>query len=343
MSHETLPDDIHELLAGYVLGDLDSAEAEQLQRLLQQQPELQQEIYTLQAAFATLPYGLEPTEPQSTLKSNLLQHVGDPVAPVLPAPDGATAIADPQTVSSDLGSNVLPLQTRFRPRHSIVKRLERVKQGIRTLSVPRLTGSAAAALLVVFGVSTILQLHRQVEQLEARLAKTLPDSELIIEPANSAIATLWPGIQDLIQDHLQSVQRQRGVADVPAAQMADLASPLNLDAHDLAHLPTLPYDQGLLIGGSNCQLGKTKGVRLSYRWLEQSVLQPGSSPAAQTISAYQLQVAADEFPQLPSTSVALKQADGVNALIWKQQDYVYALVAELPLETLEKLAHQLQS
>lgn len=344
---EDIPENIHELLAGYVLGDLDSAEAEQLQQLLQQQPELHQEIQALQAAFAIVPCSLESPAPVPALKFRLLQKAQQQLETSTLQNDSlldSRSLVSAQEASPVLQTSSLRVSS-LRQRSSITPFVRRLMQVVQPLCTPKFVGGALASILVAFGLSTIFELQQQVKQLEARVAQNLPNSELTIEPAHAAITTLWPGIQELIEDHMQSVQRQQGVADVPASQTRDLARALNISANKLEYLPTLPYNQGLLLGGSNCQLGQTKGIRLSYRWLGQSLWgadQASDSQTAHTISAYQLHVAADEFPQLPSTSIAFTQADGTNALIWQKRTYVYALVAELPVETLKTLAQNLQ-
>ncbi|MEO0408350.1 MAG: hypothetical protein AAF289_13465, partial [Cyanobacteria bacterium P01_A01_bin.135] len=312
MTHP-LSDDVRELLAGYVLGDLDSAEAEQVQQLLQQRPALQQEIQGLKAALAVVPCGLDLAEPAPDLRAQILQQAESlPVVPVTPVEATADNSWGPRYTHHPV--QVSPMRARpIASRLARWFRLERV-------------AVAAASVVLVLGASTILRLNRQVAQLEAQLLQDLPASKLTIEPANSAIATLWPGIQALIQDHGRSLQRG---ADVAALRPADLAQPLDLNADELANLPALPYDQGLLLGGSNCQLGKTKGVRLSYQWRDSALpsspdgpLMPITHPqqagaTAHTVSAYLLHASADEFPQLTEGSLALTQTDGTNALMWQ--------------------------
>ena len=56
------PQEIQELIAGYVLGDLSSAEAEEFRSLLLQLPELQAEVTSLQEVLAMMPYGLDEAE-----------------------------------------------------------------------------------------------------------------------------------------------------------------------------------------------------------------------------------------------------------------------------------------
>ncbi|MBD0337602.1 MAG: anti-sigma factor [Cyanobacteria bacterium Co-bin13] len=72
MTPPTLPDNWQELLAGYVLGDLDSEELAQVQLLLRDHPELEDEVRSLQATFDGLPYGLEQQTPPPPLRSRVM-------------------------------------------------------------------------------------------------------------------------------------------------------------------------------------------------------------------------------------------------------------------------------
>lgn len=60
-------------MAGYALGDLSSEEAESLQRLLSENPELASEVDQFQEVLALMPYGLpDESEPPSRLRDAIL-------------------------------------------------------------------------------------------------------------------------------------------------------------------------------------------------------------------------------------------------------------------------------
>lgn len=63
---------IEELLAGYAFGDLDLEEAEELQQILLEHPELEIELQSLQEVLATLPYALPEIQPSPQLRQNIL-------------------------------------------------------------------------------------------------------------------------------------------------------------------------------------------------------------------------------------------------------------------------------
>ncbi len=66
------PEQIQELLAGYVLGNLSPEEAEILQELLAAQPELGHEVNQLQEVLATMPYSLPESYPSQQVRSSLM-------------------------------------------------------------------------------------------------------------------------------------------------------------------------------------------------------------------------------------------------------------------------------
>ncbi|MEM8809943.1 MAG: hypothetical protein AAGF01_28325, partial [Cyanobacteria bacterium P01_G01_bin.38] len=91
-------------------------------------------------------------------------------------------------------------------------------------------------------------------------------------------------------------------------------------------MPTLASPQAKLLGGSPCQFGKAQGLRLTYQL-----------PTEQTVSVYQIDLNGDQFPQFLETHVTLRDHD-VNLIFWREQDYLYALAADLPLTDLQTLA-----
>lgn len=75
MTGREIPEQLAELMAGYVFGNLTSEEAEALQQQLTEHPELYLEIERLQEVLDLLPYGLPTIEPPPSLRSALLATV----------------------------------------------------------------------------------------------------------------------------------------------------------------------------------------------------------------------------------------------------------------------------
>lgn len=71
MSEHLTPEQ-RELVAGYVLGDLEPEELERFQVLLHDHPGVEAEVLNLQEALGMMPYGLASPEVPAVLKSNIL-------------------------------------------------------------------------------------------------------------------------------------------------------------------------------------------------------------------------------------------------------------------------------
>ena len=71
---------LDELLAGYVLGDLSPEEAETLRQRLEANPNLATEVQHLQQVLAAIPYALPEAPPPDRLRDKLLNSIAAPVA-----------------------------------------------------------------------------------------------------------------------------------------------------------------------------------------------------------------------------------------------------------------------
>ncbi|MEO0490908.1 MAG: hypothetical protein AAF215_13005 [Cyanobacteria bacterium P01_A01_bin.123] len=301
MTTPLTPQEIKELAAGYVLGDLSSEEAEQFQKYLAEIPALRAEVSALQEALAMMPYGLPEEKPETQLRSQIL-----------------TVAQTELTQQSKIVP--VPIRTpRFKPR------------------LPWLISSIAAGLAIAFGLST-LTLTGQVRTLNAQLQTQFPNTQPIgpaitISPTETAVEQTESALSWLLQDHQKSLANPNGPVDFVAHQPDEIPRQLRSFQTTVAALPLLPGDQGELLGGSNCQIGKTNGLRLTYQL-----------SANQTVSAYQLDLDDNQFPQLRQfsqfqlTYITLYQPDGTGIVLWRDEDYLYAVVANLPPADLQALA-----
>lgn len=280
MNYPRSPQDIQELAAGYVLGDLDSAEAEEFRALLAELPELAAEVAALQEALAMMPYGLDEAEPEEDLRSQILVAAQSEWGQPLPQ---------------------IPTRRRFRFRSM---------------------GTAAAGLAIVCGLAT-LHLSSQVYRLQQDRYAQSSDAP--------SLTQTWSGLSQLLQDHQKSLANPDGPVDVVVQQPDDIPSLLQGFQTTVASLPLLPAQKGTLLGGSRCQFGKNQGLRLTYQL-----------PRNTTVSAYQLAVADEEFPEFESAQLTLQQPDGTGVVLWREEDYLYALVAELPTAELQSLAYAIE-
>ncbi|MBT9312121.1 anti-sigma factor [Leptothoe kymatousa] len=270
------PQEIQELAAGYVLGDLTSTEAESFTALLAQMPELQAEVAALQEALAMMPYGLEEEAPAMGLRSQILSAAQAEIYPPLPATDPV-------------------LQQRPRPKWVL------------------------GALVVALAMGLVTWRSTQVRFAQA------PTSELATA---NGISQTWSGLSQLLNDHKRSLSNPDGPVDFVVQQPTDIPSLLSGFNTTVAALPLLPAKQGMLLGGSNCQLGETAGLRLTYQLATDK-----------TVSAYQLVVKDEEFPEFQAAQLTLQQPDGTGIVLWRDDNYLYALVAEMPTAELQSLAY----
>jgi anti-sigma factor RsiW len=194
---------------------------------------------------------------------------------------------------------------------------------------------AASAAVVLGGTS--LWLSYRVVTLQAQLAaaenfaelaadSANADPALTVSPAEPLLNDQWPGLLQLVQDHSGSLVRSQGPVDIAATDLSVLSTQLARSEQ----LPALTAAQAQLLGGTPCQFGNAEGVRLTYQL-----------PNNETVSVYRVDLQGDQFPQFPETYVTLKHRN-VNLILWRDQDYLYALAAALPLPDLQTLAHTLE-
>ncbi len=73
MTEPLPPEQLEELMAGYVLGDLSPEEAEEFRRLVAENPDLDTEVNHLQEALGLMPYALPEVMPPPRLRSAILE------------------------------------------------------------------------------------------------------------------------------------------------------------------------------------------------------------------------------------------------------------------------------
>jgi len=300
------------------LGDLDSDEAELFQLLLVANPALQDEVAALRDALSVMPYGLADVDVDSQVRSQLLAkteaelelHQADPYLTDATVTDTTVTdaiVTGTTTTEADvsLGDHTPSFSAKPSAAASTFPSPTRSR-------LPWLVSGLAA----VCGVAA-LQLNSQVRLLQAQTVQTT-------DPVS--VVQTWSGLDDILQDHQKSIQNPDGPVDFVVGRPSDVLDLLSGFQTTVAALPILP--QGTLIGGSNCQFGKTQGLRLTYQLATN-----------QTVSAYQLDLAGQTVPTLQSAQLTLQQADGTGMVLWRNANYLYVLVAALPIPELQTLAH----
>jgi anti-sigma factor RsiW len=140
-------------------------------------------------------------------------------------------------------------------------------------------------------------------------------------------------LDDLVKDHLRSAHRESGPADVPSADPAEILERFRVKLPSSSPVPVITHEGARLVGGSFCQLGKTKGIRFTYQ-VEQG----------KTVSLYQLdQSGQAAFPQSASGRLYVGQPQSPGIVLWKDERFLYALVGELAQQDLQRLASHMGS
>ncbi|MEL6384015.1 MAG: hypothetical protein AAFQ89_16495 [Cyanobacteria bacterium J06626_18] len=339
MNPSPLSDDLQTLAAGYVLGDLSSDEMAQFQQLLAVHPELAQIVESLQETLSLLPYGLPQQTPDVSVRSRLLGTVKASIssapAPTSPEPiptrrqttqrrRPSWAMRWVAAVVVGLGSCSLWLT------HRVVSLQAQLK-----------TAQHFAEIAITDGAVVTPALEGQLEHktLVGRGAEGPEGGEgadsggmsfereiLTVSPADTLLQQQWPGLPQLVQDHRKSLMRSQGPVDVAARNPNTLVGQFPLSNQ----IPAIASSQVTLLGGSHCQFGAAKGIRLTYRL-----------STDQTVSVYQIDLEGEDFPKLADANITLNYRN-VNLILWREEDYLYALAAELPLTDLQTLAQTME-
>ncbi len=139
-------------------------------------------------------------------------------------------------------------------------------------------------------------------------------------------------VDELVKDHIRSVTKESGPVDFPSADLAKIVQHFREQFPLPSQVPVLIHEGSRLMGGSFCQLGQTKGIRFTYE------LGKG-----RTVSFYQLERSErTPFPRPGSGHLYVGQPQGPGMVLWGDEHFLYALVAELPPEDLQRLASHMR-
>lgn len=147
-------------------------------------------------------------------------------------------------------------------------------------------------------------------------------------PAHSFLA------EEILADHLGSLRRAGGPADLPTPDPAAVIERLRPSVHVPDDIPG-PRDADItLVGGSYCQLMSTKGIRFTY-----------AVGRDRTVSVYYLERPPEAaIPVRGTRPLFVGYVEGSprpGAILWRDERFLYALVGDLPPPALERLAQAL--
>ncbi len=301
MSHLS-PERLQELAAGYVLGDLSSEERQVFKTQLELHPELAEEVRHLQDVLGAMPYGLPETPPPAGLRDRIL----------------VAAMTETETdMSDDFGAQ----QGSVIPFHPPSRRLPWQRWGKRWA-----TGVAAvlaAALLV-----DNLRLRDQLSYTQAQL-RGQETSEMLVAPLDAVLVSQWDGLTEITEDHLKALTRTEGPMDYNADNLTSIIERFDSQFAFSETNPVIQKTGIELMGGTLCVFGKIYGMRYTY-----------TTETGQTLSFYQIDTREENLalPDLGTGKLYVSQPGKPRMILWSEEDYVYAIVAELPADDLRSLS-----
>lgn len=221
MTGPLLPENIEELMAGFVLGNLSSEEAEEFTQLLIEHPELEIEVQRLQEILEVMPYALPEVAPPPSLRQSILD--------TALAQSEADAVITPE-----------PLPASKQSKRALWGRLKG--------SPRQWTGiiCGAASLLVLTLALENYQIRLQVSKMQATVARLASDNYQIsrqVETMQAKVARREDVISMLQQPDVHVVPL-KGMEQASAAAGSMLTTPDEPHAIlVLKNLPVLPEGQ----------------------------------------------------------------------------------------------------
>ncbi len=151
---------------------------------------------------------------------------------------------------------------------------------------------------------------------------------LLLAPGPAAPTSL---VEEIVTDHLRSVARATGPADVPSGDLATILGQFRDRVRIPIRVPGLASHGLRVVGGSFCQLRATKGIRFTYEL-----------GTGQTLSFYELERPTRAAFPLPGEGRfyfgPLEPGRGPRLVLWSDGQSVYAFVGEIPPSEIQRLA-----
>jgi len=183
-----------------------------------------------------------------------------------------------------------------------------------------------SALSAVGVVSVALPWLRQRYEIRQFVSSWIPGHAEV-----DSSLTAWQGLQLLLEDHTrvqQATQAESTPAILDPTEQEEIYATLEQVFGETGGLQTLTGDNIYLLRGNHYEQPHLHGLRLTYRLGEQNPATSGT-----VITVYQLQPQGEQDLWLPGR-VFIEASNGTNVLVWRSQSTIYAIAAQLPLETL---------
>ncbi len=287
-----------ELAAGLVLGNLDAKEFQELQQAMAAQSITTEDLVALIQLENHLQEGSEFQE-------------------ATPPPAG-------------LRSQILKAATTNRTRRGSDDRL---KQPRRPSFWPLALGGCAVASAIGLAINNG-SLRQQLARAERQQAlwegvATQPSSsDTTAKTASPSLPlALVATTQQVFDDHLAALGRDRGPADFPSNRLDAVWEHFRSAGVLSSPPPSLAVKEAELLGGSPCWFKAAQGVRFNYALQEDK-----------TVSFYQLKPSSAAKLTGKAGPVYVNSADGTNMVLWSDENVLYAIVGSLPFPALQRLA-----
>ncbi|MDC0831493.1 hypothetical protein POG22_00505 [Geitlerinema sp. CS-897] len=311
MTNALPPERLQELAAGYVLGDLSSEEAECFQAYLQQDPQLAVEVARLYEVLGVMPYGLPNAPPPPRLRNNIL----------------AAATSEPPAENPIAAE---PSEDPARPEPKIAPFPESPRCFRRRWGGWQVWTSGIAAVAAVALAADNFRLRQNLQDAEVELAWERADFGALVMPSEAVLANNWDGLEQLADDHMDAMSRKQGPMDFNSSDLAAIIDRFDRQFEFDDTTPTIARRDVRLMGGSLCEFGKIPGLRYTY-----------TTDDNHTISFYQIDTRTDRLslPKTGSGKLYISQPGKPRIVLWADNTYIYAIVAELPPEELKDLSY----
>lgn len=200
-----------------------------------------------------------------------------------------------------------------------------------------------ATVAIALGINNYF-LRQQLNLARTQLEQQIALSPQTFQPGNDSATKIvfasesflnnnWNGLNQLLEDHLHSLSSKSGSVGLASSNPNEISRHFRSQFMISDRVPLLTDRSAKLLGGSFCQFSQTKGIRFTYQLEDR-----------ETTSLYQLKrPKQSSFPHLTEEQLLyISNLSQPNLLIWRDRDFIYALVAPLSSQELEKLAAKVE-
>jgi hypothetical protein len=344
-------DYIQDLLAGYILGNLEGEELSYLQRQIARDPEVRKTLRQLQQALNSLAQGRTEghTESHHGADSASTRAITQPLA-ASSHPHSAYGQQPMYGLHhfSDVG---LPAPTRGLgiPHRRTARRIVWLSSlaaiGAIAMSLPWLK-ERSDFIQRSLGITTLYSPEQPASQVTNANAQSGPQSGTQSGPQSGAQnskaqnskaalaspkqAADWLSLKALLDDHSKATGLLISGNPMGATDPQQIMMVVNQVFSTADSLPTPKDPATQLIAGSRIEFANVEGIRLSY-----------ATQTQQQLSLYWLKPN-DAFKLPAQTQLYLESPNGPNLILWRNAQGIYGIAANLPIQDLKVLAQTIQ-